>query len=73
MGAFMVVAEREVDEDPVRQIGRTADLDAGAKRKRPEGVPARDGWHQSLSNNLGTTVICDLIAPSFQVRRDLNV
>jgi hypothetical protein len=24
-------------------------LDAVAKRKRPEGVPARDGWYQSLS------------------------
>jgi hypothetical protein len=31
---------------PVRQIGRIADLDAGAQRRRPQGE--RHGWRESI-------------------------
>jgi len=34
----------------VRPIGRRADLDAAAKRRRPEGVAARDGRAGSWTN-----------------------
>ncbi|SDK24349.1 hypothetical protein SAMN05216212_1918 [Microbulbifer yueqingensis] len=41
----MYMADRRA-RTPVRQIGRTADLDAGAKRRRPKGEG--QGWPESV-------------------------